>query len=68
MTDIIPDVQIDGSLWILVARSGKKNLVAYGKTLAIAVKNMEFKYKMAVKIPTRYQPFTEVSAGDYKES
>jgi hypothetical protein len=65
MNEVVPDVQIDGALWMLIARRGKKNLIAYGKTLGIAVKNMEFKYSVAVKLPNRYAPFAEVMAEDY---
>ena len=65
---ITPDVQVDGPMWILVAREGEKNLVAYGRTLSIAVKNMEFKYKVTVSLPGRFGAFAEATADEYAKT
>jgi hypothetical protein len=61
---IVPDVQIDGHTWTLIAREGENNLVAYGQTLSAAVKNMEFKYKVSVSVPDRFKPFAEAGTED----
>jgi hypothetical protein len=55
-------------MWILIAREGERNLVAYGQTLSVAVKNMEFKYEVSVCVPDRFKPFAEAGAEDYAKA
>ena len=63
------DVQIDGAMWILIARDGEKNLFAYSNNiLSNAVKNMEFKYKIAVKLPSQFESYSEATAEEYRRS
>ena len=62
---ILTEVQIDGSIWVLIAHRNKDKLIAYGYTLSIATKNMEHQHKIIAEIPTQYKHFTECTPNEY---